>query len=282
MILELLDLQQQSDDCYFSDVEFDYGQSIYGGQLVAQALRAAYFSVDEPFICHSMHLYFLRPGWPKNRTLFRVRRLRDGRSFAHREVDIEQEGKLIARVMLSFQVAEQGLEHQQKAAKPLPDPLQYPLERDLVMGAGLALTDEVQRWFDLPIETRVVAPIDFANPKPMEPSNPMWFRYSLNVSGLSLPIRQCLLAYLTDYGLLDAGLRAQGVNWWKDQHVLSTSLDHSLWFHQPADVGDWLYFDHFSPIARGGRCFNRGEVFSPSGQLLASIAQEGLLRTAER
>lgn len=281
MILDLLKLDRQGEEHFSCDVEFDYGQSIYGGQLLAQALRAAYFTVGDDFTCHSLHLYFIRPGWPQYRTEFRVRHLRDGRSFMHREVDIEQQGKLIARVMLSFQRAQPGPEHQQLPIQPLPDPLQYPLERDLVLDAGLELTDEVKRWFDLPIETRVVSPIDFADPKPVEPSNPMWFRYTLDVSELTPAIAQCLLAYLTDYSLLDASLRAQGVNWWRDKHMLSTSLDHALWFHQPTNLGDWLYFDHVAPIAKAGRCFNRGEVFSPDGRLVASIVQEGLLRVVD-
>jgi len=278
MILDLLALETLGDDRFRNAVEFDYGQTTYGGQLVAQALLAAYGTVDTELACHSLHLYFIRPGWPNKATEFQVKRLRDGRSYSHREVDLLQDDKLIARMTCSFQRPESGPEHQQRPLKTLPDPEQYPVEADLLKTAGCELSEGAKRWFELPIEIRLSEPLDYANPQPMEPTYPMWFKYHLDVAEITRPLRDALLAFLTDYGLLDASLRAHGVNWWKDQTILSASLDHSIWFHQDFDLSDWLFFDHVAPIATGGRCFNRGEVFSRDGRLLASITQEGVLR----
>ncbi|MFT5063317.1 MAG: acyl-CoA thioesterase-2 [Gammaproteobacteria bacterium] len=277
MILDLLNLSQTGNDQFEHCQPFDYGHTLYGGQLVSQALRAAYHSVSEGFRVHSLHSYFMRPGFANAPLQFRVTRMRDGRAFCQRQVEILQNGKVIYHQISSFKQPIIGPEHQRPIPKPLPDPLQYPDEVELLKASGLEMRKGMENWFNLPLETRLPDPQPFDKPIPMSEKNPAWIRYVGESEGLTPVLQDCLFAFMSDYYLLDSSIRVHGLNWWVSQ-IDGTSLDHAIWFHRPIDCTDWLFFDQVSPTANAGTCFNRGEIFNQAGSLLASIAQEGLLR----
>ena len=248
---------------------------IYGGQVIAQALMAAYRTVENRR-CHSLQAYFIRPGDPKGPVLYEVERSREGRSFTTRRVIAIQHGEQILNLAASFQADEPGYEH----ADTMPDapqPEDVPTDLERVLAAGDAvpqfLKDQVMR--DRAIEIRHVDPVNSLNPKKAPPHQRVWFRAAADV-GDDLAMNQCVLAYATDMSLLSTCARPHGVSWQKG--VQMASLDHILWFHRPSRAHDWHLYMQDSPSASGARGFNRGAIYSRDGQLLASAAQEGLIR----
>ncbi len=230
---------------------------IFGGQVIAQALSAAYATVRER-LCHSLHAYFIRPGDPAAPLLFRVERTRDGSSFATRRVMAIQHGEQILTLSASFQREEQGLAHQ-TSAPPAPAP------------GALPPFSPAPDWAIRPIELR---PVPEAGAP--EPRLQMWFRARRDVG--DDPVRnQVLLAYASDMALMGASLRAHGLGFQSPDLQLA-SLDHALWFHRPSRIGDWHLYDIDSPSASGARGFNRGALFTEDGALIASVAQEALIR----
>jgi len=250
---------------------------IYGGQVIAQSLLAAYETVDER-ICHSLHCYFIRPGDPKVPIIFEVDRARDGGSFTTRRVVAIQHGKQIFNLAASFQAAEQGFEHQAdmpEAAAPesLRDEWAEELER--LKAAGEAEID----WMDKvrPIEIRNVDPRnDGPAPNPQAPSQRLWFRARSPI-GDDPRLHQVVMAYASDMSLLGTAIRPHGVNW-RTPGFQTASLDHAMWFHHPTNFEDWHLYVQESPSASGGRGFNLGAIYREDGALVASAAQEGLMR----
>ncbi len=249
---------------------------IFGGQVIAQALTAAYRTV-EARVCHSLHAYFIRPGDPAVPVLYQVDRARDGRSFTTRRVTAIQHGEQIFNLAASFQTPEAGAEHQ-SAIPEAPPPEDVPDERDLYREVRDQLPRWRRAWMDRerPIEFRPVDPQSLLAPKPLEGRQTIWFRVAGEV-GDDVALNQCLLAYASDMGLLGTSLRPHGLTW-ETPGLQSASLDHALWFHRPLRAEDWLLYVQDSPSASGARGFNRGEIYSRSGVLVASAAQEGLIR----
>ena len=245
-------------------------QRIYGGQVIGQALMAAYQTIDGR-VCNSMHAYFIRPGDPKIPILFKVERARDGGSFSIRRVIAIQHGQQILNLAASFQAPEQGLEHQ-IAAPAAPPPEDLPGERELREAAGFTIPAE---W-DWPIEMRPVNPRPFASSQPSEPVNLVWFRANGTYRD-DVAAHQCVLAYASDMTLMEPSLRPHGLNW-MSPGMQSASLDHALWFHRPSDLRDWHLYVQESPSTSGARGFNRASIFSRDGALVASATQEALIR----
>jgi acyl-CoA thioesterase II len=273
-LLDILALEAIDRDLYRGVTpDDDRNRRIYGGQVVAQALAAAYCTIEGRH-CHSMHAYFIRPGDPKVPILFQVDRARDGGSFAVRRVVAIQHGKQIFNLAASFQTPEQGLEHQiEMDSVPPPEGLMN--EEQLRAEAGL--TPESRRIW--PVEVRPCDPRAHGSPDVSEPIDRVWFRARQSV-GLEVSANQCALAYASDMTLLDASLRPHPVNW--DSGKLQVaSLDHALWFHKPSDASQWHLYVQDSPSASGGRGFNRGSIFTQGGVLVASAAQEALIRYRE-
>lgn len=247
---------------------------IFGGQVVAQALTAAYKTVDTR-ICHSLQSYFIRPGDPAQPVLYQVERSRDGKSFATRRVIAIQKGEQIFNMACSFQVPEDGFDHQSEmpdAAKP------DSLEDDRVKLRQLFADtpDVAERWStEEPIEMRSVSPINIRTPEPAAPSHQVWFRARRDL-GDDVALNQTLLAYASDYSLLGTAMRPHGVSWLSG--VQTASLDHILWFHRPTNFSRWHLYVQDSPSASGARGFNRGAIYREDGVLVASAAQEGLIR----
>lgn len=269
-LVRILELEQIELDMYRGHtLDKDRGR-IYGGQVVAQALSAAYRTV-EGRVCHSLHSYFIRPGDPKIPILFKVERVRDGGSFAVRRVIAIQHGKQIFNLAASFQTPEEGFEHQSDMpAAPDPDSLKN--EEELWVEAG---RDPAERrvW---PVEVRPCDPQPHDKPQVLPPLDMCWFRARASL-GADVVLNQCALAYGTDMTLLDCSLRPHAVVW-SDGRLQVASLDHSLWFHKATDFHQWHLYVQDSPSASGGRGFNRGAIYTRDGVLVASAAQEALIR----
>ena len=249
---------------------------IFGGQVVAQALAAAYRTV-EGRACHSLHSYFLRPGDPSIPVIYEVDRARDGGSFTTRRVTAIQHGKQIFNMAASFHIKEDSLNHQH----PMPDvPAPEGLQSSSDLRAAMADKVAPHRRDDFlrasPIEVRETAPYDMINPSPASDVNSRWFRLIRPVEA-SEALHQCLLSYASDMYLLTSALRPQGQSWLTGD-VMTASLDHAIWFHGPLNFSDWHLYAMDSPWSGGARGFNRGSIYTRDGRLVASTAQEGLIR----
>ncbi|MFO7895105.1 MAG: acyl-CoA thioesterase II [Longimicrobiales bacterium] len=249
---------------------------IYGGQVLAQSVMAASRTVDDDRPIHSMHGYFILPGDLEAPVVYFVDRLRDGGSFTTRRVTAIQHGRAIFNMAASFHKVEPGPTHQ-TPMPDVPDPDGLPTELELIRrmedripeGARAILTQ------DRPLDIRPVDPVDPFDPEPRDPVRHIWVR-TLGHVDASLH-HHAILAYASDYGLLAAALQPHGITWRRD-NVMVASLDHSLWFHRPVDVTDWLLFTMESPTTGGARGFSRGTFYTRDGELVASVAQEGLVR----
>lgn len=273
-LLDILALEAIDLDLYRGVTpDDDRNRRIYGGQVVAQALAAAYRTI-EGHHCHSMHAYFIRPGDPNIPILFQVDRARDGGSFAVRRVVAIQHGKQIFNLAASFQTPEAGFEHQ-IPMDDVPPPEGLKNEEELRAEAGLA-PESRRIW---PVEVRSCNPRPHGTSEILEPIDRCWIRARHSV-GPEVPANQCALAYASDMTLLDASLRPHPVNW-ESGKLQVASLDHALWFHKHSDFSEWHLYVQNSPSASGGRGFNRGSIFTRDGVLVASAAQEALIRYRE-
>ena len=258
-------------------------QRVFGGQVIGQALVAACRTVDEiaqrpP---HSLHAYFLLAGDPKVPIIYEVDRIRDGRSFTTRRVVAIQHGHAIFSMSVSFQVAELGLEHQ--AAMPVvPGPEALPSDAEIRERVLPIMPDPVRRYYERerPIELRPVEFDRYLGKKYPEGRFNVWIRTTGQLPDAAA-IHQCVLAYASDLMLLDAALISHGRTVF-EKSIMAASLDHALWFHRPFRADEWLLYAQDSPNASGARGFSRGLIFTRDGTLVASVAQEGLVRIRHR
>ncbi|MFT4960428.1 MAG: acyl-CoA thioesterase-2 [Paracoccaceae bacterium] len=249
---------------------------IFGGHVIAQALAAAYHTVEDR-MCHSLHAYFMRPGDPSIPVIYTVDRARDGGSFTTRRVVAIQHGRQILNLSASFHNNEEGWSHQHDM--PVVEGPDGLLNRGELRSEVVDRIDEKYRadfMRERPIEIREVAPRAFFDPKPTSDTNHLWFRLEA-AKGSSPQMQHCLLAYASDMHLLGSSLRPHGLTWFKRQ-VMTASLDHAMWFHAPIQFEDWHLYTMDSPFTGGARGFNRGAIYSREGALVASTAQEGLMR----
>ncbi len=250
-------------------------QRVFGGQVIGQALVAAARTVEGRGV-HSLHGYFMRPGDPSVPIIYEVDRIRDGHSFTTRRVVAIQHGQAIFSMSASFQVEEPGLDHQFPMPE-VPAPEELPSEADL-KGLFKAAPEPIRRYWERerPIEIRPVDLAHFTSRTPLEPLQRVWVRATGPLPD-DPDIHRCVLAYASDMTLLDTALFAHGRNIF-DRDIQAASLDHALWFHRPFRADDWLLYAEDSPSASGARGFTRGALFSRDGRLVASVAQEGLIR----
>jgi acyl-CoA thioesterase-2 len=250
---------------------------IFGGQVIAQSLLAAYETVEDR-ICHSLHCYFIRPGDPRIPILFEVDRSRDGGTFTTRRVVAIQNGKQIFNLAASFQVEEKGFEHQ----APMPQiagPDSFTAEAEAQKKALESAPEEVRKMMSRPrpIEMRGRDAFGFArSATPSEPNSDVWMR-AVSEIGSDPHMHQVILAYASDMNLLSTAMRPHGVIW-QTPGLQSASLDHAMWFHKPSNFNNWHLYSQDSPSASGGRGFVRGSIYDADGNLVASVAQEGLMR----
>jgi acyl-CoA thioesterase-2 len=257
-LFDLLTLERIEVNLFRGRAPDDGRTRIFGGHVIAQALLAAYQTVENR-ACHSVHGYFIRPGDPNVPILYEVDRARDGGSFTTRRVIAIQHGEQIFNLASSFQVAGDGVEHQDDMpGVPRPEAL---------------AADDWGDGEDWPIEVRRVEPRDDT---PSGPFQNNWMR-AREPLGDDLVRNQVALAFASDMALMGTAMRPHGLKWNLPGMQLA-SLDHAIWFHRPTTFNDWHLFAQNSPSASGGRGLNFGEVFNADGRLVASIAQEGLMR----
>ena len=277
LLLETLDLERLETRLFRGKSPQVGWQRVFGGQVIGQALVAATRTVEEERFVHSLHAYFVRPGDPSVPIIYDVETIRDGGSFATRRVTAIQHGKPIYFMTASFQDDEEGFEHQ----APMPD---VPMPENLLGEAELKerfLTQapsHIRAYWERPrpIELRPVALDHYFSAEKLEPSQNIWVRTTGPVPA-ERHLQAAVLAYLSDMTLLDTSLFAHGTSV-LDRRLQVASLDHAMWFHRPPVLDDWLLYSQDSPSAFGGRGMTRGAIFSRSGTLLASVAQEGLIR----
>lgn len=253
---------------------------IFGGQVIAQALAAAYRTVENR-LCHSLHAYFIRAGDPSIPVIYQVDRARDGGSMTTRRVVAIQNGKQILNMSTSFHVQDEGWEHQH-AMPQTEAPENYPerseLRRRYVDLVPEKLRGELLR--ERPIQVREVNHLNPFNPGKTDDHNQIWFRMGA-AEGADPVTQHLLLAYASDMYLMTSGMRPHGLSWFSSE-VNYASLDHALWFHAPVHFENWHLYAMESPWSGQGRNFNRGSIYAQDGTLVASVAQEGLMRKARK
>lgn len=249
---------------------------VFGGQVIAQSLYAACKTVEgrQP---HSLHAYFLLPGDPEIPIVYEVDRLRDGRSFTTRRVLAIQKGEAIFAMSASFHVDEPGYEHQMPMPK-VPMPEELPDREEMAKTFLSHLPDPLQTFYQRkrPIEIRPVELERYRGGGSLEPKFNVWIR-AMEPLPDEPAFHQSVLAYASDLLLLDSSLIAHGATVF-DQKIQAASLDHALWFHRPFRADEWLLYSQDSPSTSGARGFSRGLIFDREGHLVASVAQEGLIR----
>jgi acyl-CoA thioesterase-2 len=293
-LVRLLTVQKSAADIYTGHPQEDGIGRVFGGQVLAQALQAAQSTVTPHGqggkSAHSLHAYFLRGGREGIPIEYRIQRDFDGRSFANRRVVAAQENEdgsstPILNLTASFQVPETGLEHDDA---PMPDvALPDDLKPDMQLRQELAerlgdRMNEVQRALILrprPIEMRTVDRLHWMNSEPRPPHAHSWFRTVAPITGeADTPaLHRAILTYASDYTLLGTSALPHGLSWMRNE-LVGASLDHAIWFHREARADEWLLYATDSPWSGRGRGFNRGRVFNQAGQLVASVAQESMMR----
>ncbi len=276
-LLALLNLEKIEEGLFRGQSE-DLGlRQVFGGQVVGQALYAAKETVPSERLVHSFHSYFLRPGDSQKPIIYDVEVLRDGNSFSARRVAAIQNGKPIFYMTASFQAPETGFEHQ-KTMPAAPGPESLKSETDIAREFENFLPPQVREKFlcDKPLEIR---PVEFHNPlrgHVAEPSRLVWFRANGTLPA-DLRVHQYLLGYASDFNFLPVALQPHGVGFLEPGMQVAT-IDHSMWFHRPFDLNDWLLYSVESTSASSARGFVRGEFYNQDGVLVASTVQEGVMR----
>ena len=276
-LLSLLDIEQLEVNLFRGSTQQSGLIRVYGGQVLAQSLVAAQRTVSEPRAMHSMHAYFLLAGDPKIPIIYEVERVRDGGSFTTRRVKAVQHGQAIFVMSISFQKEEVSFDHQAEMPK-VPGPDQLPSDVELRTKLAASLPENMRSYLlrDRPIEMRLVEVERYLKREPAKPVQHVWFR-AVGKLPDDRQVHQCVLAYASDFTLLDTALVAHGKLMF-DTDIQLASLDHALWIHRPFRADEWLLYAQDSPSASGARGFSRGSVFRQDGTLVASAVQEGLMR----
>jgi acyl-CoA thioesterase-2 len=274
-LIELMDLEQIEENLFRGRSPDEDRQRVFGGQVAGQALVAGARTVEPEYGVHSLHAYFLRPGDPTVPIVYQVDRVRDGRSFATRRVLAIQHGRPIFGFTASFQIPEEGFDHQFPMPANMPDPETLPDFAERLE----PFKDLIGDWYTRPrpLDLRFVDWPDPSDRTPGPPSSEVWFR--ANGSLPDDPIVHAVVAtYASDTTVLDTSTRPHGGSGLGE--VFMASLDHAMWFHRPFRADDWLLYAQDSPSASGGRGLGRGLIFRRDGALAVSVVQEGVIRPA--
>lgn len=276
-LIELLALERLEHNLFRGQSQDLGWGTVFGGQVLGQALSAAVQTVNDERLVHSLHAYFLRPGLTTKPIVYDVERIRDGKSFATRRVVAVQDGRPIFHLGASFQVQEDGFSHQaQMPQVTAPEELENEAQlwQKVLPRIPEAFHHKIRA--DRPIELRPVAPVDPLQPEVAEPRHQVWVK-----AAASLPdtpaLHQYLLAYCSDFSFMTTSLRPHAATWLHPKMQVA-SIDHVMWFHRPFRMDEWLLHDIDSPSASGSRGLVRGSIYTRSGELVASTAQEGLIR----
>ncbi len=276
-LISILDLEPLEQNLFRGRGPKEGWQRVYGGQVLGQALVAAVRTVPEERIAHSMHGYVLLPGDPTQPIIYEVERVRDGGSFSTRRVKAIQHGRVMFFTSVSFQKAEVSFDHQSEMPD-VPGPEDLPSEKELRQRLLTHLPDHIRSYWERerPSEMRPVDVSRYLDRENRTPVQHIWMRATGKLPD-ALPLHQCVLAYASDFTLLDTALIAHGKLLF-DRDIQLASLDHALWFHRPFRADEWLLYTQDSPSAHGARGLCRGSVYTRDGVLVASVAQEGLMR----
>ncbi|PSW18818.1 acyl-CoA thioesterase II [Photobacterium sanctipauli] len=276
-LLTLLHLEQLEQGLFRGQSEHLGLPQVYGGQVLGQSLSAAKETVDEERQVHSFHSYFLRPGDPHKPIIYDVENLRDGKSFSTRRVKAIQYGRPIFYLTASYQAEEDGFSHQSMMPQaPSPDTLKS--EQELIQTIAHGLPKIAVETFgrERPIEVRPVNIVNPLKPQAMEAKQYLWIKANGEMPD-DPRIHQYVLAYASDWGFLVTALQPHGVSLLSPNMKVAT-IDHSMWYHRPFRMDEWLLYAIDSPSASGARGFVRGEIYNQKGELVASAVQEGLMR----
>lgn len=279
-LLGLLDVELVGDDTYRGPMPARALRSVYGGQIASQALMAAGRTIPDDQQVHSLHAYFLHRANPAIPICYRVNRVRDGRVFTNRQVSAIQGERVCLVLLASFHRAEPGPVHQD----PMPEVADPESMRTYAERIAAAF-DQPVRPLRQPFDMRFAGPLSFEaarQPALRTNKNLVWLRADGDLPPTGPPeglLHACLLTYISDITLLDTVMLQHGLMWGHDV-ASGASLDHSMWFHRPFRVDDWLLYAQETPVAYGARGMVRGQVFTRDGRLVASVAQEGLIRLA--
>jgi acyl-CoA thioesterase II len=276
-LVGILDLETLEQNLYRGQTQKQGWQRVYGGLVLAQALVAAVRTVEADRLAHSMHGYFLLGGEPGQPIVYDVERVRDGSSFNTRRVKAIQHGRPIFVLSVSFQKREQGFEHQTEMPD-VPSPGELPNERELEAQHAAELPDNLRSYMrrERPFEMR---PVDFSRYVTRTKASPrqsVWMRATAPLPD-DQNLHNCLLAYASDFTLLDTALIAHGKLLF-DTDIQLASIDHAMWLHAPFRADEWLLYTQESTFAGGARGFCRGSIYTEAGVLVASVTQEGLMR----
>lgn len=278
-LLQLLDLEPIEINLFRGQSINLFGKNVFGGQVLGQALMAAGRTVDDR-LAHSLHAYFLRPGDATTPIVYSVERVRDGKSFTTRTVKAIQHGEIIFTMMASFSIAEDGLDHQMPMPTvSAPEDLKSELELRRMVAPFVPEKMRAMMERDRPIELRPIDPINPFALTPQPPHRAHWMR-----SQMALPddpfLHQCLLAFASDFALMGTAMLPHAVHFMQPS-MQCASIDHAMWFHRPVRMDEWLLYSMDAPSASSAKGINRGLIYNREGVLIASTAQEGLMRQHE-
>lgn len=276
-LVEILDLEQLEENLFRGSSPDVGWQRLFGGLVISQALVAAQRTVAKDRSVHSLHAYFLRPGDPAIPVIYEADRIRDGGSFTTRRVVAIQHGKPIFSLSASFQIDEPGLAHQ--IAMPDVTPPEDLPDAETTYELFLKdAPDHVRKFWlrERPVEIRPVSMTHYISSDPLAPSQNVWVKANGAIPD-DRGIKAAVLAYVSDMTLLDTSLFPHGASVF-DRTIQAASIDHAMWFHDIADFSDWMLYTQDSPFSGGARGLSRGSIFTRAGRLIASVAQEGLIR----
>jgi acyl-CoA thioesterase-2 len=276
-VVKLLDLERLEVNLFRGESRDIGAPQVFGGQVLGQALSAASRTVEEGRVAHSLHAYFLRRGDFNAPIIYDVDRSRDGHSFSSRRVVAIQHGEQIFNMAASFQVAEEGFDHQMPMPN-VPAPEELSDQSQQMQALMDRMPERLRRLASKPrpFEFRMVQPLEGVN---RAPARQVWIKAVGKVSN-DETLHRCLLAYVSDFYLLDTSMLPHTSSLISD-NVIMASIDHAMWFHRPLRVDEWLLYALESPSASGARGFARASVYARDGRLVASTAQEGLMRVAK-
>jgi acyl-CoA thioesterase II len=276
-LLALLELEALEVNLFRGLSPHEERQRVFGGQVAAQALVAAGRTVGDDRPVHSLHAYFLRPGDPNVPIVYEVDRIRDGKSFTTRRVVAIQHGRAIFNLAASFQVVENGPDHQMPMPA-VPDPDELPTWQQRVEPYLERLGPDLAQWLvrERPIDSRPVDDPRWLDPTPREPEQDVWIKANGALPTAPL-IHECVVAYASDLTLLDTAMFPHAISYREQQYMIA-SLDHAMWFHRPFRADEWLLYHQTSPNASRARGLAQGSIFCRDGTLAITVIQEGLIR----
>ncbi len=278
-LIELLNLKEIEKNVFSGESVTIGSPNVFGGQVLAQAVNAAYRTITENRFINSLHAYFLEAG---NLTIpidYHVQEIRDGGSFSTRRVTAKQNDKPIFILAASFHKVEDGFEHQSAMNADIKQPEELLSWEDIVLQFGDFLPKPLKYFLS------IERPIDFKPvhvPNPLKPENlpakeEIWFKLKGDIPKMNLALKHQILTYISDYNVLNAAFNPNAKEY-NFSNTQTASLDHSMWFFRDFDFNDWMLFSAESPNAFGARGLSKGNIYTRDGKLVASFAQEGLLR----